>query len=101
MPRRRKVDVRIEGAGLFEVECGAPQAPVEPGSSRRRLRPSGTSCAIRRSSSDPIASLPDEKKKGCDHPDQDQHPVLAFETEKRKTLNEKLHRPRSPFLRAE
>jgi hypothetical protein len=51
--------------------------------------------------SDPIASLPDEKKKGCDHPDQDQHPVLAFETEKRKTLNEKLHRSRAPFLRAE
>jgi hypothetical protein len=51
--------------------------------------------------SDPIASLPDEKKKGRDHPDQDQHPVLAFETEKRKPLNEKLHRSRSPFLRAE
>jgi hypothetical protein len=51
--------------------------------------------------SDPIASLPHEKKKGCDHPDQDQHPILAFETEKRKTLNEKLHGPGSPFLRAE
>jgi hypothetical protein len=51
--------------------------------------------------SDPIASPPDEKKKGCDHPDQDQHPVLAFETEKCKTLNEKLHRSRAPFLRAE
>jgi hypothetical protein len=51
--------------------------------------------------SEPIASLPDEKEKGCDHPDQDQHPVLAFETEKRKMLNEKLHCSRSPFLRAE
>jgi hypothetical protein len=53
------------------------------------------------SSSDPIAGPPDEKKKGCDHSDQDQHPILAFEPEKRKTLDEKLHRSRSPFFWAE
>jgi hypothetical protein len=50
--------------------------------------------------SDPIVSPPDEEKKGRDHSDQDQHPVLAFEAEKRKTLNEKLHRSRSPAFRA-
>jgi hypothetical protein len=49
-------------------------------------------------SSDPIARLPDEEKKGRDHGDQDKHPVLAFETENRKMLDEKLHRFRSCLL---
>jgi hypothetical protein len=70
----------------------AQPAPVEP------LHRAGAHCRLRRCArsddppSDPITSLLDEKKEGRDHPDQDQHPVLAFETEKRKMLKEKLHR---------
>jgi hypothetical protein len=40
----------------------------------------------------PIAILPDEKNKSRDHADHDKHPVLTFETQKRKMLDEKLHR---------
>ncbi|HKB89608.1 MAG TPA: hypothetical protein VKC60_03710 [Opitutaceae bacterium] len=47
--------------------------------------------------SHPIAILPDEKNVGRDHPNHDKHPVLAFETQKSKMLNEKLHRPPPPF----
>jgi hypothetical protein len=45
-----------------------------------------------------IASPPDEKNESRDHANHDKHPVLAFETQKGKMLNEKLHRARSLFV---
>jgi hypothetical protein len=48
-------------------------------------------------SSDSIAGDPDEQDRGGNEARHDQHPVLALETEKGKTLDEKLHRCR-PFL---
>jgi hypothetical protein len=48
--------------------------------------------------SSPVASLPDEKDKGRDQPNDDEHPVLAFETQKGEMLDEKLHRSRSLFV---
>jgi hypothetical protein len=45
-----------------------------------------------------IASLPDEENENRDHANHDKHPVLAFETQKGKMLNEKLHRARSLFV---
>jgi hypothetical protein len=51
-----------------------------------------------RSPSVPIASLPDKKDEGHDQSSGDQHPVLAVETKKCKTLNEKLHRSRPCFV---
>jgi hypothetical protein len=47
--------------------------------------------------SDLLAGPPCQKDKGCDQPGGDQHPVLAFETQKYKTLDEKLHRSRPQF----
>jgi hypothetical protein len=47
--------------------------------------------------SGPIASLPDEKNKSRYHANHDEHPVLAFETQKGEMLDEKLHRARSLF----
>ncbi|WP_213739071.1 hypothetical protein [Bradyrhizobium sp. dw_411] len=47
--------------------------------------------------SDLLASPPDEKNKGRDQSRDDQHPVLAFKTEKYKALDEKLHRSRPQF----
>jgi hypothetical protein len=47
--------------------------------------------------SDPFASPPREKNKDCDQSSDDQHPVLAFKTQKYKTLDEKLHRSRPQF----
>jgi hypothetical protein len=41
---------------------------------------------------DPVAGFPGEPDKGGDHADHDKHPVLTFETQKRKMLDEKLHR---------
>src|SRR5580693_3189825 len=68
-------------------------------------RPDMNSRAVRRRShrsritdlavSSPVASFPDEKDKGRDQPNDDEHPVLAFETQKGEMLDEKLHRPRS------
>src|ERR1700694_3922115 len=46
--------------------------------------------------SDPIASLPGKKNESCDQRNHDKHPVLTFETQKSKMLNEKLHSP-APF----
>jgi len=48
--------------------------------------------------SGPIAGLPDEKNESRDHANHDKHPILTFETQKSKTLNEKLHRSRSLFV---
>jgi hypothetical protein len=48
--------------------------------------------------SGPIASLPDEENENRDHANHDKHPVLAFETQKSKMLNEKLHRFRPLFV---
>ena len=36
---------------------------------------------------DPIARLPDEENENRDQPDDDKHPVLAFETQKSKMLS--------------
>src|ERR1700682_1807856 len=47
--------------------------------------------------SDPIASLPGKKNESCDQRNHDKHPVLTSETQKSKTLNEKLHYP-VPFF---
>jgi hypothetical protein len=49
--------------------------------------------------SDPVASLPDEENENCDQPNDDRHPVLAFETQKSKMLSENLHAP-APHLYA-
>jgi hypothetical protein len=48
--------------------------------------------------SGPIASLPDKENENRDHAYHDKHPVLAFETQKGKMLNEKLHRFRPLFV---
>jgi len=45
----------------------------------------------------PVASVPDEKNESCDQPNDNEHPVLAFETQKGEMLNEKLHRSRPLF----
>jgi hypothetical protein len=42
--------------------------------------------------SGPTTGLPNKKDENRDQRDHDQHPVLALETEKRETLDEKLHR---------
>jgi hypothetical protein len=47
--------------------------------------------------SDLFAGSPREKDKACDQSRDDQHPVLAFKTQKYKTLDEKLHRSRPQF----
>jgi hypothetical protein len=44
------------------------------------------------------AGLPSEKNENCDQSSDDQHPVLAFKAEHRKTLDQKLHRSRPQFL---
>jgi hypothetical protein len=48
--------------------------------------------------SSPVASLPDEKNVSCDQPNDDEHPVLTFETQKGEMLDEKLHRSRPLFV---
>lgn len=48
----------------------------------------------------PIADLPDKKHVNCDQSDDDQHPVLAFESHKGEMLNEKMHRARPNFYRS-
>jgi hypothetical protein len=45
----------------------------------------------------PVASLPDENNESCGQPNDDEHPVLDFETQKGEMLNEKMHRSRSLF----
>jgi hypothetical protein len=45
----------------------------------------------------PVASLPDEKNESRDQPNDNEHPVLTFETQKGEMLNEKLHRSRPLF----
>jgi Cys-tRNA synthase (O-phospho-L-seryl-tRNA:Cys-tRNA synthase) len=47
--------------------------------------------------SEPIASLPDQKNKRGGQSSRDEHPVLAFETEKIEMLDQKLHRFRPNF----
>ncbi|WP_154071580.1 hypothetical protein [Bradyrhizobium lablabi] len=47
--------------------------------------------------SEPIASLPDQKNKSRGQSGRDEHPVLAFETEKIEMLDQKLHRVRPIF----
>jgi hypothetical protein len=47
--------------------------------------------------SDLLAGPPRQKDRGCDQSRDDQHPVLAFKTQKYKTLDEKLHRSRPRF----
>jgi hypothetical protein len=47
--------------------------------------------------SNPIASPPHKKNENRDQSRDDQHPVLAFKTQKYKTLDEKLHRSRPQF----
>jgi hypothetical protein len=42
--------------------------------------------------SESLARLPNEKNEGRDQSSGDQHPVLAFETQKCKTPDQKLHR---------
>jgi hypothetical protein len=44
-----------------------------------------------------IAGSPNKKNEGHDQKKDNQHPILGFEAEKAKWLNEKLHRLR-PFL---
>ena len=41
-----------------------------------------------------IAADPDERHKGRDQADEDQHPVLAFEAQNGEVLHEKMHRSR-------
>jgi hypothetical protein len=48
--------------------------------------------------SDSVASPPREKNEDRNQSCGDQHPVLAFKTQKYKTLDEKLHRSRPQFL---
>ena len=48
--------------------------------------------------SDPMAILPNERNKNCDHSNCNEHPVLAVETQKGKMLNKKLQRSHSPLL---
>jgi hypothetical protein len=47
--------------------------------------------------SDLLAGPPCKKNGDRDQSRDDQHPVLAFETQKYKTLDEKLHRSRPQF----
>ncbi|MEI9924562.1 MAG: hypothetical protein WDN50_14430 [Bradyrhizobium sp.] len=47
--------------------------------------------------SDPFARPPREENEDRDQSRDDQHPVLAFKTQKNKTLDEKLHRSRPQF----
>jgi hypothetical protein len=51
----------------------------------------------RGANSDPVARLPDEKNESSNQSDHDKHPVLEFETQKSKMLDEKVHWSR-PFL---
>jgi hypothetical protein len=48
----------------------------------------------------PIAGLPDKKHVNCDQSDDDQHPVLALESQKGEILNEKLHHARPNIYRS-
>lgn len=47
-----------------------------------------------------IASLPDKKHVNRDQSGDNQHPVLAFESQKGEMLNEKLHHARPNFYRS-
>jgi hypothetical protein len=47
--------------------------------------------------SEPVAGPPREQNEDRDQSRGDQHPVLAFKTEKYKALDEKLHRSRPQF----
>jgi len=40
----------------------------------------------------PIPGLPNEKNESSDQPSHDEHPVLTFETQEGKMLDQKLHR---------
>jgi hypothetical protein len=46
-----------------------------------------------------ITSEPDERNMGGDHPDHDEHPILAFETQNGERLNQKLSHFGPQFLR--
>jgi hypothetical protein len=48
--------------------------------------------------SDPMAILPNERNKNCDHSNCNEHPVLAFETQKGKMFNKELQRFCSPIF---
>jgi hypothetical protein len=48
--------------------------------------------------SDPVANFPGEKNESGDQANRDEHPVLAFETQKGEMLSEKLHRYRPLFV---
>jgi hypothetical protein len=69
----------LVGAGLQQLALGARQFAAARWSEWR--------------SSDPIASLPDEKNENGDQHNHDKHPVLTLETQKCKMLNEKLQAP--------
>jgi hypothetical protein len=47
-----------------------------------------------------IAGLPDKKHVNRDQSDDDQHPALAFESQKGEMLNEKMHHARPNFTGA-
>ena len=59
---------------------------------------SALSRRFRRRISDPITSDPEKKDKSSDQAGCDRHPELSFETKKRETLDQKLHRFRPHFL---
>jgi hypothetical protein len=68
----------------------APQACVEKGledkvNSAKRMQPSASSV---------VAGSPDQKCKSNDQNQDNQHPVLPFDSKNVKWLNEKLHRRR-------
>jgi hypothetical protein len=55
-------------------------------------------CAGRMRLSVPVAGLPNEKNESRDQGGHDQHPVLAFETQKGKMLDQKPHRSLPIFM---
>jgi hypothetical protein len=64
-----------------------------------RPRPTGseTSPSLICLGSNPITGFPDEKNEGRDQSGYDKHPVLTFESQKSKMLNQKLQRSRPHF----
>jgi hypothetical protein len=46
----------------------------------------------------PIPRFPDKKNESGDHARYDKHPVLAFETQNREMIDEKMHRFRPAFM---
>src|ERR1700730_5292477 len=56
------------------------------------------SAAVRFGASYPVARLPDKENENNNQHNDDEHPVLAFETQKVEIINEEMHRSCSRFL---